>query len=81
MKWGNSSTQKPNTWQSLLLSFPHFTKPEIYDTTIPDDATDGLCVMKEAVHKAVRNDYGIYEAAEEEPGVLEVVDVSIFNDF
>ena len=44
--------------------FPHPTKPGIYDITIPDDATDGLRAMKEAVHKAVRSDYGLFEAAE-----------------
>ena len=29
------------------------TKPGIYDTTIPDAASNGLRAMKEAVHKAV----------------------------
>ena len=42
----------------------HPTKPGIYDTIIPDNNTDGLRAMKEAVHKAVRSDYGLYEAAE-----------------
>ena len=40
------------------------TKPGIYDKTIPADASDGLRAKMEAIHKAVRSDYGLYEAAE-----------------
>ena len=38
------------------------TKPGIYDTQIPDAASDGLRAMKEAVHKEVRRYYGLFEA-------------------
>jgi len=40
------------------------TKPGIYDTDIPADASDVLRARMEAIHKAVRRDYGLYEAAE-----------------
>jgi hypothetical protein len=34
-------------------------KPGIYDTAIPEDANEGLRARMEAIHKAVRRDYGL----------------------
>ena len=48
----------------FTYEFPNPKKPGIYYITIPNDATDGLRAMKEAIHKAVRSDYGLHEAAE-----------------
>ena len=50
--------------------FPRPNKPWIYDTSIADNAPNGLRATKEAVHKAVRRDYSLFEAAER--GVLYV---------
>ena len=36
--------------------FPHPSKPGIYDSTILDNAPDGLHAMKEAIHKERRHD-------------------------
>ena len=66
----------------FTLEFIHPTKPWIYDTTIPNDTTDGLRAMKEAVHKLVRSNYGLYEAAEQGAHqlILEVVEDTYIHD-
>ena len=58
------------------------TKPGIYDTTIPADASDGLRAKMEAIHKAFRSDYGLYEAAERgaRQFIIEVVEETYIHD-
>ena len=58
------------------------TKPGIYDTDIPEDDTDGLRVRMEAIHKAVRRDYGLYEAAEQAARkfIIDVVEETYIRD-
>jgi hypothetical protein len=66
----------------FTTEFIHPTKPGIYDTTIPDNATYGLRATKEAVHKAVRSDYGLFEAAERgfRQFILDVVEETYIRD-
>ena len=62
--------------------FPRPSKPGIYDTNIKNNATEGLRAMKEAVHKEVRSDYGLFEAAERgaRQFILEVVEDTYIRD-
>ena len=62
--------------------FIHLTKPGIYDITISDGASDGLRSMKEAIHKAVRSDYGLFEAAERgaRQFIIDVVEETYIRD-
>ena len=62
-----------------------FTRPSrlpLYDTTIPDDATTVVRVRSEAAHKALLDDYAVYEAAERGAAkfLREVVDEVWYND-
>ena len=56
--------------------------PGIYDTTIPDESTDDLRATKEAVNKAVRSNYGLFEAGERgtREFILEVVEDTYIHD-
>ena len=57
-------------------------KPGIYDTNIPEDANEGLRARMEAIHKAVRRDYGLYEAAERgaRQFIIDVVEETYIRD-
>jgi hypothetical protein len=46
-------------------AFPTPKKPGIYDPTISDTAKDAFRAQKEAIHKAKRQDYAFFEAAEQ----------------
>ena len=58
------------------------SKPGIYDKDIPEDATEGVRARMEAIHKAVRRDYGLYEAAERgaRQFIIDVVEETYIRD-